>query len=233
MIPYFGSKSNLAGKYPPPKHSKIIEPFAGSARYSLKYYNRDILLIDKYPVIIEIWHYLQNASENDILGLPKIQKGQKVSDFTLSDIEAKFMGFLVQASVGQPRNATGTLNGIDVERDLKRIAKNLFKIKHWVIKDGSYEDLENEEATWFIDPPYQYGGEHQYKFGNKQIDFVKLAEWCKNRKGQSIVCETTKADWLDFKPMVKNFGSNCTNTTEAIWSNHKTNYDAVQQSLQF
>ena len=233
MIPYFGSKSNLAGKYPPPKHSKIIEPFAGSARYSLKYYNRDILLIDKYPVIIEIWHYLQNASENDILGLPKIQKGQKVSDFTLSDIEAKFMGFLVQASQGQPRNATGTLNGIDVERDLKRIAKNLFKIKHWVIKDGSYEDLENEEATWFIDPPYQYGGEHQYKFGNKQIDFVKLAEWCKNRKGQSIVCETTKADWLDFKPMVKNFGSNCTNTTEAIWSNHKTNYDAVQQSLQF
>lgn len=233
MIPYFGSKSNLAGKYPPPKHSKIIEPFAGSARYSLKYYNRDILLIDKYPVIIEIWHFLQNASENDILGLPKIQKGQKVSDFTLSDIEVKFMGFLVQASQGQPRNSTGTLNGIDVERDLKRIAKNLFKIKHWVIKEGSYEDLENEEATWFIDPPYQYGGEHQYKFGNKQIDFVKLAEWCKNRKGQSIVCETTKADWLDFKPMVKNFGSNCTNTTEAIWSNHKTNYDAVQQTLQF
>lgn len=231
MIPYFGSKSNLAGKYPPPKHSKIIEPFAGSARYSLKYYNRDILLIDKYPVIIEIWHYLQNASENDILGLPKIQKGQKVSDFTLSDIEVKFMGFLVQASQGQPRNSTGTLNGIDVERDLKRIAKNLFKIKHWVIKEGSYEDLDNEEATWFIDPPYQYGGEHQYKFGNKQIDFVKLAEWCKSRKGQSIVCETTKADWLPFKPMVKNFGSNCTNTTEAIWSNHKTNYDHVQQSL--
>jgi len=233
MIPYFGSKSNLAGKYPPPKHSKIIEPFAGSARYSLKYYNRDILLIDKYPVIIEIWHYLQNASENDILGLPKIQKGQKVSDFTLSDIEVKFMGFLVQASQGQPRNSTGTLKGIDVERDLKRIAKNLFKIKHWVIKEGSYEDLENEEATWFIDPPYQYGGEHQYKFGNKQIDFGKLAEWCKNRKGQSIVCETTKADWLDFKPMVKNFGSNCTNTTEAIWSNHKTNYDEIQQTLQF
>ena len=75
MIPYFGSKSNLAGKYPPPKHSKIIEPFAGSARYSLKYYNRDILLIDKYPVIIEIWHYLQNVSESDILGLPKIKKG--------------------------------------------------------------------------------------------------------------------------------------------------------------
>ncbi len=231
MIPYFGSKSNLAGKYPLPKHKKIIEPFAGSARYSLKYFDRDILLIDKYPIIIEIWHYLQNASENDILKLPKIQKGQKVSDFTLADIEVKFMGFLVQASQGQPRNSTGTLNGIDVERDLKRIAKNLFKIKHWQIKQGSYEELENEEATWFIDPPYQYGGEHQYKFGNKQIDFNHLAEWCKSRMGQSIVCETTKADWLDFRPMVKNGGSNHTNTTEAIWSNHKTNYDNVQVSL--
>jgi site-specific DNA-adenine methylase len=231
MIPYFGSKSNLAGKYPPPKHKKIIEPFAGSARYSLKYFDRDILLIDKYPIIIEIWHYLQKASENDILKLPKIQKGQKVSDFTLADIEVKFMGFLVQASQGQPRNSTGTLNGIDVERDLKRIAKNLFKIKHWQIKQGSYEELENEEATWFIDPPYQYGGEHQYKFGNKQIDFNHLADWCKSRLGQSIVCETTKADWLDFRPMVKNGGSNHTNTTEAIWSNHKTNYDNVQVSL--
>ncbi len=189
------------------------------------------MLIDKYPIIIEIWHYLQNASENDILKLPKIQKGQKVSDFTLADIEVKFMGFLVQASQGQPRNSTGTLNGIDVERDLKRIAKNLFKIKHWEIKQGSYDELENEDATWFIDPPYQYGGEHQYKFGNKQIDFNHLADWCKSRKGQSIVCETTKADWLDFRPMVKNGGSNHTNTTEAIWSNHKTNYDNVQVSL--
>ena len=41
----------------------------------------------------------------------------------------------------------------------------------------------------------------------------------------------SKADWLDFRPMVRNAGSNHTNTTEAIWSNHKTNYDNVQVSL--
>jgi site-specific DNA-adenine methylase len=231
MIPCFGSKSNFVNHYPPPKHKKIIEPFAGSARYSLRYFDRDILLIDKYPIIIEIWHYLQNATPLDILGLPKIQKGEKVSDYSLSDIEVKFMGFLVQSSQGQPRNSVGTLDGINVERDLKRIAKNLFKIKHWKVKQASYHDLENQEATWFIDPPYQYGGEHQYKFGNKQIDFAHLANWCKSRKGQSIVCETTKADWLDFKPMVKNGGSNHTNTTEAIWSNHPTNYDNEQLKL--
>ena len=231
MFSYYGSKSKIVYYYPPPKHKRIIEPFAGSARYSLKYFDRDILLIDKYPIIIEIWHYLQNASEFDILKLPKIQKGQKVSDFTLADIEVKFMGFLVQASQGQPRNSTGTLNGIDVERDLKRIAKNLFKIKHWVIKQGTYEDLTNEEATWFIDPPYQFGGQYQYKHGSKQINFTELSEWCRSRNGQAIVCENTKADWMDFKPVKSLFGSNQTKTVEAIWSNHKTNYDNVQVSL--
>ena len=59
-------------------------------------------------------------------------------------------------------------------------------------------DLENEEATWFIDPPYQFGG-HEYKCSNKQIDFAKLAEWCEDRNGQAIVCENTKATWLPFK----------------------------------
>ena len=90
-------------------------------QYSLKYFDREICLIDKYPIIVDIWHFLQDASENDILNLPKIVKGQKVSDFNLSDIESKFMGFLVQASVGQPRNSVGSLKGINVERDLKRI----------------------------------------------------------------------------------------------------------------
>lgn len=42
----------------------------------------------------------------------------------------------------------------------------------------------------------------------------------------------TKATWLPFKPM-KEMQGTMFKTTEAIWSNHKTNYDAVQQSLQF
>src|SRR5690606_2290087 len=94
---------------------------------------------------------------------------------------------------------------------------------------GSYEDLQNEEATWFIDPPYQFGGEH-YIESTKNIDFVKLAEWCKERNGQVIVCENTKATWLPFKPMKEMQGSQH-KTTEAIWSNIPTNFDNVQQSL--
>ena len=57
MFSYYGSKSKIVDYYPPPKHKRIIEPFAGSARYSLKYFDREINLYDKYPIVIEVWHY--------------------------------------------------------------------------------------------------------------------------------------------------------------------------------
>jgi site-specific DNA-adenine methylase len=33
MFSYYGSKSKIIDHYPAPKFNKIIEPFAGSARY--------------------------------------------------------------------------------------------------------------------------------------------------------------------------------------------------------
>ena len=51
---------------------------------------------------------------------------------------------------------------------------------------------------------------------NKNIDYNDLAEWCKSRNGQIIVCENTKADWLDFKPLAELKGQLHT-TMEAIW----------------
>ena len=56
MWSYYGSKSKVVDLYPPPKFDKIIEPFAGSARYALKWFDRDILLVDKYPVIVDLWN---------------------------------------------------------------------------------------------------------------------------------------------------------------------------------
>ena len=229
MFSYYGSKSKIVDYYPPPKHKRIIEPFAGSARYSLKYWQNDVLLVDKYPVIVEVWNYLKNASEADIKGLPKLDTGQTIDDYDLSDIERKFMGFMVQDGTTGMRRTASYFAVKRMDEKFNFIVENLHKIKHWEIKLGSYEELENVEATWFIDPPYQFGG-HEYKCSNKQIDFKNLAEWCKTRKGQSIVCENTKADWLPFKPMTEMQGA-MFKTTEAIWSNHKTNYDAVQQSL--
>ena len=96
-----------------------------------------------------------------------------------------------------------------------RILKNLDLIKNWKITNLDYRELPDIEATFFIDAPYQYGGS-LYKENN--INFQELGEWCKSRKGQVIVCENTKADWLPFKPLVEMRGQKHT-TTEAIWTN--------------
>lgn len=54
MFSYYGSKSKLVNLYPEPLHDTIIEPFAGSARYSLKYWDKDIYLIEKDITLIKV-----------------------------------------------------------------------------------------------------------------------------------------------------------------------------------
>lgn len=41
FFPYYGSKWSLGPLYPAPRHDRIIEPFAGSACYSLHHPERD------------------------------------------------------------------------------------------------------------------------------------------------------------------------------------------------
>lgn len=224
MWSYYGSKGKIVNKYPKPLHSTIIEPFAGSARYALKYFENDVILIDKSDIITRIWKYLQLCSPKDILSLPKMMPGQSTDEFTFSCIEEKWLlGFMVQQGVNAPRKTVskvfgGGKMGEVIERDKRRIADNLFKIKHWNIICGEFNCLENSlVATWFIDPPYQHGGEYYTnRFSNRQIDFSTLSNWCKSRIGQVIVCENSKADWMDFKYLTELNGSKNI-TKEVIW----------------
>lgn len=225
MFSYYGSKSKVIDHYPPPKYDKIIEPFAGSARYALKYFEKDVLLVDKYEVIVNLWKWLQVASKQDILKLPNVAKGEDIRKLNLSAEEKYLIGYCIGRGNSYPVNVPGNYNSW--EKDKVRIASNLFKIRHWKIIEEDYNNLKDELATWFIDPPYIVGG-HKYK--HNSIDYESLASWCKSRNGQIIVCENTKADWLPFKPMVKMTGAQ-TKTTEAIWSNLPTSFDNTQTKL--
>ena len=220
MFSYYGSKSKIIQHYPSPTHDKIIEPFAGSARFALRYFEKDVLLVDKNEQVIKVWRFLQSASPKDILGLPKLTKGLDIRKLSLSDIEKLFLSFF--AASGRPSNIVTSFmchyNGN--QNRFKKIAENLYKIKHWKVMHGSYDDLQNENATWFIDPPYQFGGEH-YKESNKNLDFKKLKKWIFERYGQKIVCENTKADWMKFKPLVKIQGASNVSTFEAIYQRNK------------
>ena len=234
MWSYYGSKAKMIHLYPPPKYGRVIEPFAGTARYALKFFDRDVLLVDKNEVIIKIWQWLQKCSKDDILKLPRLKEAEKLSDYKFDCDEARWlMGFLVNVGVSQPMNqatyraTTHRPNFMNFQ--IKKIASNLFKIKHWKIQAGSYDEIENTEATWFIDPPYQFGGEY-YPHGSQQINYKTLSEWCQSRNGQIIVCENTKAEWLNFQPM-KKFSGSRHKTVEAIWSNIPTAFDFQQMSF--
>lgn len=221
MFSYYGSKSKVIDLYPAPKHRRIIEPFAGSARYALKYWEHDVLLVDKYEVVIKIWKWLQVCNKSDILGLPRLKETDRVSDFGLGEEASLLMGFLCSKAVQAPRDKptarATTLRPNNINFQLNFIASNLDKIRHWDIQLGSYEDISNQEATWFIDPPYQEGG-YVYVENNKGWNYSELADWCRSRWGQTIVCENTKANWLPFYPISSLKGS-IHKTTEAIWMN--------------
>ena len=232
MFSYYGSKSKIVDLYPSPRFGKIIEPFAGSARYSLKYFDREVLLVDKYPVIVDLWDYLKSASEKDILSLPDVNMGDDIREMGLDPGARLLIGFCINGGSTEPKSiGTDNINRNfnSWNRDKKRIARELYKIRHWEIRLGSYEDIPNESASWFIDPPYQYGGE-LYKVSNKSIDYPALAKWSQQREGQIIVCENARADWLPFYPM-REMDGQAKRTVESIWSNYPHNFAARQISL--
>lgn len=235
MFSYYGAKTNLIGLYPKPKHGKVIEPFAGSARYALKHFEKEVLLIDKYEVIVNIWRWLQKCSPHDILSLPRsLPAGTILADVSFDCEEARNLtAFVYGCGDYKPRTKLTERKTVDRPNhgnyNLKRIASNLFKIKHWEIICGDYTEAPNTEASWFVDPPYQFGGQ-AYVMSSKKIDFNHLGQWCKERQGQVIVCENTKADWLPFLPVKSQRGSLFT-TTEAIWTNTPTVYNNEQLKL--
>jgi hypothetical protein len=78
------------------------------------------------------------------------------------------------------------------------------RIAHWQIIEGSYENLPNIEATWFVDPPYNNPAGRRYV--HHALDFMQLADWCERRVGQIIVCENAGADWLPFNHLIERQG---------------------------
>ncbi len=236
MFSYYGCKTRIVKHYPPPKHDLIIEPFAGSARYALRFWDRDVILVDKYKVIIDVWKWLQKCSYNDINSLPRMTFGEHVDDYTWDCPEQRdFMGFLMGFATEAPRR-TVTVKLKErpnyLNYSLQRIAKQIEHIKHWDIRLGSYEDLENQEATWFIDPPYSLSGGDKYKNGSNKIDFMELGKWCKSRNGFVIVCESVEATWLPFKKL-KRAKTQRGYLTEGIWCNQPTAFDNEQLKFNY
>lgn len=225
LLPYYGAKWRLAPKYPAPEHSKIVEPFAGGAGYSLLYPDRDVLLIDRDERTCAVWDFLIHATRADVMALPLVEPGQHLDTLDLDLGRSALIGWwLGPASAGGPAktmNKWARATWPDVppkywgESCRARIAISVEYIKHWRVVHGSYEDAPDVKATWFVDPPYQKDGVH-YRHGSSDIDFDVLGDWCRSRTGQTMVCENLGAKWLPFRPMVVQQGAQ-RRSIEVVW----------------
>lgn len=206
---FYGGKWRDAIKhYPAPEGKTIIEPFAGSAGYALRHYDREIVLCEIDPILAGVWTYLTKVRPKEILALPDIEPGRTVDDLHVAQ-EAKWLiGFWLNRGVATPRKSPSKWmrDGIRPgsfwgERVRQTIARQVTKVRHWQVHNCTYLEAPSpKSATWFIDPPYQRAGQH-YGYSSDGIDYGSLAAWCKQRKGQVIVCENDGADWLPFETL--------------------------------
>lgn len=221
---YFGSKCRSGKKYPEPLHSRLIEPFCGGAGYALNHAERDVVLFDVDPRVIAIWRYLIAATPADIIALPLMEPGQHIDSLQVSEPARLFISCCVNTSqfcniLTQWKN--GQNDGLWGAAWRARVSSQVEAIKHWTAHVCSYDEQTNEEACRFCDPPYKELDEH-YASKRKPIDYVHLAEWCRSRRGQVIVCEKGGAKWLPFRDLaqiaaVRN--ANGRSCLEAIWTN--------------
>ncbi|MEC4806106.1 MAG: hypothetical protein SAJ12_23915 [Jaaginema sp. PMC 1079.18] len=203
MFYYYGRKKQIAKYYPSPNFETIVEPFAGSAAYSLygSNWKKNVILIERDERISKIWDWLINkATPSEIKSLPDLKVGERSSEFFHIIHAATKMAFhykTIKVTHVLARNW---------KFSKKYISENLFKIKHWRIINGDYTLAPNIEATWFIDPPYKEDAGKGYRYSSRLINYEKLAAWSKERSGEVIFCEGHKGDYLPFEPLLDSKG---------------------------
>ena len=205
FFPFYGSKWRIARLYPPPS-GPVIEPFAGSAGYSVYFGVRRVLLLDVDPIIVGVWDYLINASQLEILALPMLQPGECVSHLKVSQEARWLIGFWINRGSSTPRNTLTQFSARTEKSQLvwsqkakERIARQQHYIRHWEVRHGSFEEAPDLGATWFIDQPYTTKGRY-YRFHD--IDYAALAEWVRTRSGLVIACDNPAATYLPFESLV-------------------------------
>jgi hypothetical protein len=222
---YYGGKWRAAPRYPAPLYDTIIEPFAGSAGYSLRYPERKVVLIEKYPVIAELWRYLIAVTESELLAVPEVESTDDLPSWVPPG--ARYLvGFCLGDASGTPRKTLSAgmrrmqkrwdTNGWTDQRK-RNITANLGAIRHWAVIEGDFSDAPDTPATWFIDPPYSGPPGRHYKHAD--VDYERLSDWCKDRRGQVLVCENQGAQWLPFRSFATlKAGLNGKGSAEVIWT---------------
>lgn len=212
LFPFYGSKWRDAKRYPFPDGTEIVvEPFAGSAGYSLYHEPPRVELYDVDPYIVSVWQYLIGVTGEEILRLPDLEEGQSVDELPAwIPQEARWLiGFWLNRGSAQPKRTqtafsrrTDRQQLVWSQRARDRIAADVHRVKHWSITQCSYEyimHLHSDDVVYFVDPPYVDKGRY-YRF--RDVDYPGLARWVGEISSSTvIVCEQQGADWLPFESL--------------------------------
>ena len=207
MFMYRGSKKRIAKMYPEPRYRLVIEPFCGSAAYSVLHSDRKIWLNDTSEIIVGIWEWLiKDGTIEAIWPWHHLSANTVISDLPICEPLKHLLGFVYGAIDDVPSKKVTPFSvyySRTVRSQLKYVCEMLLSIRHWEVSNLDFADLPDVEATWFIDAPYQ-NSSTDYKSAFDRHG--ELAEWCQSRRGEVIVCEKFGADWLQFEPLTHHFG---------------------------
>jgi hypothetical protein len=215
LFSYYGGKSKLAHLYPQPKHGLIIEPFCGAASYALLYRDRNVIINDLDAKTVAIWRYLLRPDALDVwdeyVRLP-IVAGSKISEIISPDCDPGLI-WLLQAEANQGTQGCRGVHDQVTKRGekffprlLKKMQFFMPQIRHWKVTQTDYRDIPNQQATWFIDPPYSNLAGSRYRCVLQPDEFIVLHDWAKSRIGQAIICENEGATWDVFTPLRTRLG---------------------------
>ncbi len=242
---HFGSKARLANQLPPPRFKTLIEPFAGSAAYSVAHATPDhkVILFDTDERVCTIWRYLIGATKEQIMDLPVdyFLDGGDIRKLELPRPEYLFIRRWLAISGTHSnflapclRNDRGGQAGNVWDHNTRRrIADQVELIKHWEVYQLPYDHAPNVEAHWHVDPPYQGNANGFREYGCEPPDYEKLAAWCRSRKGDITVHEQHGADWLPFETLKVNHatsrvvGGEMKRAHEVYWTNEKRGRDGT------
>lgn len=231
MFYYYGGKRRLAKRYPAPRYDVIIEPFAGSAAYALRHLDPStgarqverVILVEKDPRVCELWHRLLAMDPAGLANYPIPKAGERTDDFLLMTSACSNRIARTESMIVTTRMP------IVIERMFRQIASVLPHAKGRVeVIQGDYTKAPDDEATWFIDPPYWVNGRGAqvaqsqgkgYAAGcdSSSIDYEALGTWCRARRGQVIVCEQSGASWLPFEHLRWARDSIGNKAAEVVW----------------
>lgn len=220
---YYGAKyfaSKYLGK---PRRNVIVEPFAGSACYSLRWGCPNVRLYDVSDDICDLWDFLINCSERDVLSIPeKFDHMDEV--FSLPRGPQLLVRHWIGKGRAEPSNAISPWYMKHRLEDncrvwgppiRARVANQKPGISRWTIDKCSWESIPIIDAHYHVDPPYS--GQPGRRYPHDAVDFAALSEWCRSLPGAVDVCENQGADWLPFEPLCDVRSMKGGTSKEVVW----------------